>query len=161
MAYASKYYDPQKAHEYYEKHKKLKGRTSTAGLNDAGKVAAKEVKEHIMEEKKAQIEALKEQMQERINTAKEQMQDKIDALKDQLAGMSKEERKAKREEIMAQIAGLRKDNKSLREKVRSENKAARQQVKEAFDEMYAQELEKINNSSEFKKEKKGSKKKKS
>ena len=25
MAYASKYYDPVKAHEYYEKNKKLKG----------------------------------------------------------------------------------------------------------------------------------------
>ena len=31
--YANQYYDPQKAHDYYEKNKHLKGRT-TAGLND-------------------------------------------------------------------------------------------------------------------------------
>lgn len=158
MAYSSQYYDPQKAKEYYEKHKKLKGRTSTAGLNDAGKVAAKEVKERITEEKKAQIEAIKEQAKERIAAAKDQMQGKIDALRAQLKGMSKEERQAKKEEIMNQISGLRAENKSLREKVQGDSKVLRQQTKEAFDEKYAQELEKINNSSEFKKEKKSKKK---
>ena len=55
MAYASKYYDPAKAHEYYLKHRKLKGqneRTSTKGLNEEGKNAAKYVKEQIMAVKK-------------------------------------------------------------------------------------------------------------
>lgn len=50
--YASPYYDPVKAHEYYEEHKKLKGRTSTSGLNDEGKAAAKYVKEQINAERK-------------------------------------------------------------------------------------------------------------
>ena len=158
MAYSSQYYDPAKAHEYYEKHKKLKGRTSTAGLNDAGKVAAKEVKERITEEKKAQIEAIKEQAKERIAAAKEQMQGKIDALRAQLKGMSKEERQAKKEEIMNQISGLRAENKSLREKVQGDSKTLREQTKAAFDEKYAQELEKINSSSEFQKPKKSKKK---
>ena len=39
MAYASKYYDPQKAKEYYEKHKKLKGRRSTKGFDDKQKAS--------------------------------------------------------------------------------------------------------------------------
>lgn len=34
--YASEYYDPVKAHEYYMKHRHLKGRT-TSGLNEEGK----------------------------------------------------------------------------------------------------------------------------
>ena len=34
MAYSSKYYDPQKAHEYYMKHRNLKGRRT---LNEKGK----------------------------------------------------------------------------------------------------------------------------
>lgn len=62
MAYKSKYYDPQKAHEYYEKHKKLKGRkkkTSIADLSDAGKVAAKEVKEQLQAELKAALKKVK------------------------------------------------------------------------------------------------------
>jgi hypothetical protein len=70
MAYKSKYYDPQKRHEYYEKHKKLKGRkkkTSIADLSDAGKVAAKEVKEQLQAELKAALKKVK-----RGNTAERQ-----------------------------------------------------------------------------------------
>lgn len=62
MAYKSKYYDPIKRHEYYEKHKKLKGRkkkTSIADLSDAGKIAAKEVKEQLQAELKAALKKVK------------------------------------------------------------------------------------------------------
>lgn len=70
MAYKSKYYDPQKAHEYYMKHRKLKGRkkkTSIADLSDAGKIAAKEVKEQLQAELKAALKKVK-----RGNTAERQ-----------------------------------------------------------------------------------------
>lgn len=50
--YASPYYDPVKAHEYYEEHKKLKARTSTASLNEEGKNAARYVKEQLQKERK-------------------------------------------------------------------------------------------------------------
>ena len=62
MAYASKYYDPAKAHEYYEKHKKLKGKkkaSSIADLSEEGKIAAKEVKERLNEELKAALKKVK------------------------------------------------------------------------------------------------------
>ena len=61
MAYASKYYDPVKAHEYYMKHRKLKGRRkrgSTAGLSEIGKAAAAEVKEQLQAELKAALAKL-------------------------------------------------------------------------------------------------------
>ena len=63
MAYASKYYDPVKRHEYYMKHRQLKGRTrqnrgSTASLNEYGKAAAAEVKERIQAELKAALARL-------------------------------------------------------------------------------------------------------
>lgn len=48
--YASEYYDPVKAHEYYEAHKKLKGRKSTANLNDKGNAAASYVKGRLDDE---------------------------------------------------------------------------------------------------------------
>lgn len=70
MAYKSKYYDPQKAHEYYMKHRKLKGRkkkTSIADLSEAGKIAAKEVKEQLQAELKAALKKVK-----RGNTAERQ-----------------------------------------------------------------------------------------
>lgn len=61
MAYKSKYYDPVKAHEYYLKHRTLKGRKkgSTADLNDTGKVAAEEVKERLQAELKAALKKVK------------------------------------------------------------------------------------------------------
>ena len=34
MAYASKYYDPKKAHEYYLKRRKLKGRKKATSIAD-------------------------------------------------------------------------------------------------------------------------------
>ena len=52
--YASPYYDPVYAHEYYMAHRKLKGR-STSGLNDEGKAAAYQVKKALQEEKKKRI----------------------------------------------------------------------------------------------------------
>ena len=39
LHYASKYYDPVKAHEYYMKNRELKGRRSSSKLNDEGKEA--------------------------------------------------------------------------------------------------------------------------
>ena len=45
MAYASKYYDLVKAHEYYEKHKKLKGQHSTKGMTNSQKEMAAYVKD--------------------------------------------------------------------------------------------------------------------
>ena len=43
--YASKYYDPVKAHEYYMRTRKLKGRNSTSGLNEKGREAARYIRQ--------------------------------------------------------------------------------------------------------------------
>lgn len=52
--YASEYYDPVKAHEYYMKHRELKGGKSTSGLNEEGKQIAKMVKINIDEKRKGE-----------------------------------------------------------------------------------------------------------
>lgn len=54
-AYSSQYYDPAKAHEYYERTKKLKGR-STSGMSDEQKKTWNYVKEGITTEKKQKTE---------------------------------------------------------------------------------------------------------
>lgn len=134
MAYASKYYDPQKAHEYYEKHKQLKGRserTSTKGLNEEGKLVAKQVKEAINAEKKEFMKALNEKMKERIAQ-----------LREELKGSDKET-------IKLAVAQLRESYKAMKE-----------QAKEAFTEKYAQEMDKIKAEKGYKQAKKSSKKKK-
>lgn len=131
--YASPYYDPVKAHEYYEEHKKLKGRKSTAGLSDEGKY----VKEQLSSEKKSKIEeksntvkrqiessknqrdtkisSEKEAAQKQIAEHKERMQSQIDQIKTRMktTGLST----AQKEAMKADIAKLREENSEERAKV--------------------------------------------
>lgn len=142
--YASPYYDPVKAHEYYERTKKLKGRRSTAGLNDEGKAAAKYVKERITAEKKQKIQSSKDLKDKNIKTSSEstkltrkqaqekkaatikansqKLQAEVKSLRESYKGLSKEERAAKKEQVDAQIADMRARNKSEREKLSAEYK---------------------------------------
>lgn len=143
--YASPYYDPQKAHEYYERTKKLKGRKSTAGLNDEGKAAAKYVKQQIDAEKKQKIQSSKELQNKNIKTSSdttktsrkqaqekkaatikansERLKTEVASLRNSYKGLSKEERAAKKEQINSKIADLRAKNKAEREKLSAEYKA--------------------------------------
>lgn len=132
MAYASKYYDPVKRHEYYMKHRQLKGRqqrASTASLNEEGKIAAKEVKEGIMAERKEAYEAIKTEMNK-----------KIEALRKKLKSMSPARRKSMKASIQAEIKTLR-----------TEAKEKKAKLKEEYQEKYLQELDKIKEDGSFKK----------
>ena len=53
--YASKYYDPVKAHEYYMKNRELKNRRSTKSLNEEGRYTAQYVKERLNAERDQKI----------------------------------------------------------------------------------------------------------
>lgn len=87
MAYASKYYNPAKAHEYYMKHRQLKGRkkkTSIADLSDAGKIAAKEVKEQLQAELKAALKKVKRGNTAERKRLRELFQQKYEAELDEI-----------------------------------------------------------------------------
>lgn len=58
--YASPYYDPVKAHEYYMKTRELKGRRSVQKLSDEGKKVWAYTKNEIKTEKKEKVDAEKE-----------------------------------------------------------------------------------------------------
>lgn len=68
--YASPYYDPVKAHEYYMKNRELKGRKSTAGLSEEGRIAASYVKQRLNNEQKAVIADSKARMERGIEASK-------------------------------------------------------------------------------------------
>lgn len=133
MHYASPYYDPEKAHEYYEAHKKLKGRHSTAGLNEKGRETASYVRQRLAEERKQRIETSRQTMTNKVqssrtslknkiasnrdqvtktfNTHKANTQSKIDKISEKLKGLSTEERKGpKGEALRNDIAKLRESN---------------------------------------------------
>ena len=134
LHYASPYYDPVKAHEYYIKHRELKGRASTAGLNDEGKAAASYVKEQLTTERKSKVEANKEDTTNQIDKFREQkksnieahkaaIQSQIDRLKAKLRSMSSVDKQNNRDRIAANISVLREQNAAERERLNAEFQA--------------------------------------
>jgi vacuolar-type H+-ATPase subunit E/Vma4 len=100
MAYASKYYDPQKAHEYYMKNRELKGYEDRYGGSRGDGTSA------------ASSGSLSK-TQTATSTQKHNQSIKIEiqSLRDKLSAMSTEERKRNREKIQDQIQALREKTK--------------------------------------------------
>lgn len=139
--YASPYYDPVKAHEYYERTKELKGRRSTTGLNAEGRKVASYVKKQLNEERKtkvneskaqrdSQIESLREETDSKIEDLRKetdaqseayrvQTQNKIDQLREKLEKMPSSIKKLSAERISSQISNLLEANQQ--ERIRLEN----------------------------------------
>lgn len=171
--YASPYYDPVKAHEYYLKTRELKGRRSTAKLNEEGKITARYVREQLSNERKQKVESHREQTMSKIDSLRERknakieshknaMRAKIDNLRQMLKGMGKAEKARNKERIYSLIGSLREENKEMRRQLsedfksdssslRTDHKNERSRLKEKYDEKYIQELDKIRSESKFQK----------
>jgi len=147
--YSSQYYDPVKAHEYYERTKQLRGRTSTARLNDAGKEAASYVKDRLTGERKNKVDNKRETTNAQINSEKERMQSKIDLLREKLKNMESGDKEKNKDAIKSEILGLRESNKMLREKLKTVFKTTKTSLKNEYDEKYVNELDKIKSNSSF------------
>lgn len=133
MAYASPYYDPVKAHEYYMEHRELKGRkraTSQVDLNEQGRMAASVVKKNIDAEKK-----------ERAKQITESCSTKCKQLRELLKSMSSEEKEARRPLIEAAINQLKEQSAQAKELLGIE-----------YDNKYAEEMGKLKQDSSMKRE---------
>ena len=148
--YASPYYDPVYAHEYYEKHKKLKGRNT---LSDKGKEVADYVTKQLNAERDKKIassktntsnsllnaqntrqnainsssntmskniEAKKAATQSSIDNHKAQMDNQISQLQDQLKEWGASGKKGKTKEIRNKIARLREQNNEAKAKLQED-----------------------------------------
>lgn len=90
--YASPYYDPVKAHEYYMRPRELKGRNrSSASLSDKGKEVWSYTKNQITTSKKASIASEKEKTDAEVKTlrnnakaTRERISSKLKELKEKL-----------------------------------------------------------------------------
>ena len=159
-------YDKAAAHEYYEKYVKKglkKGRKkktaeekaaserkSTKGLNDSGKAAAKQIKEQLQKERKAEYDKLKKDMQA-----------KIDALKEKIK-QAKAASKSKSDDLLDNMNGGGEDVEALKaeiEKLRTDTKAAKEKIKADYDERYLQMLDELKADKDFKGSSKKSSKK--
>ena len=89
-AYSSPYYDPVKAHEYYEKHKKLKGRKKASGpeLSEKGQLTAQYVKDRISSEYQRRIQNntddLERQIQNNNTQTQSRAQSNVDSLQNSI-----------------------------------------------------------------------------
>lgn len=83
--YASPYYDPQKAHEYYMRTRELKGR-STTSLNDEGKKIWSYTKNNIKSEKAVKVKDEQEKRDQKIT----ELREKAEATKEQISSRLKE-----------------------------------------------------------------------
>lgn len=153
--YASPYYDPVKAHEYYMRNRELKKRTSTAGLNEKGKEAARYVKEQLNTEKKGKIDASKESMNSRINSSSQStksaiesssnnMKSQIESKKEQMKATLESHKTKMQSEIDSlkkALKGMTKEQRSARrekilkqiDKLRATNAATREELQSQFE----------------------------
>lgn len=141
MAYADLNYDPKKAHEYYEKHKKLKGKRSTKGFSDTQKEQWAYAKDQLKEQHKANNADIadwkKAQMtatSENTKRIKEQLTQKasaqVDALREKLKNMPKEQKAEMREKIQGVISNIRASVKAQKTQATEKGKEVKANVKE-------------------------------
>lgn len=162
MAYSSKYYDPDKAHEYYMKHRQLKSRTSTAGLNDNGKAAAYQVKEALKQEKAEYMAKVDAVLNKNIESIRDKMTKKREDIKrerERIKKLPKEQRQAALERLNADRDKFIEQCKGDISGLREQTKKYKQEVKDYFKEKYAQEIDKIKGDTSLQRQKKRKKKK--
>lgn len=120
-------YDPKKAHEYYERHKQLKGRRSTRKFTESQREQWAYAKQQLSDEHKEIKSKISSDAKSKKQEISERTKAAIAKLRERLKGMSKEERARWRDQIKTMISELRnsanankknltEDAKSLREK---------------------------------------------
>lgn len=109
--YASKYYDPVKAYEYYMKTRHLKGYdTQGKTLNDEGKQAKAYITKQIREERYSVLKKEQSKRNQKIYSSSVEMANQIRQLQLQMKQLTPEKKKTLGKQIQRKIAGLREDN---------------------------------------------------
>lgn len=139
-------------HEYYEAHKQLKGKRSTAGLNEIGKEKLWLEKERLNDEKKSlisahkdytdsnvssntefrksQIESNNDARKRLLRSHQEQTKAKIDNIRNILSKMSTKRRKFEKAGMQAEIDRLRDENNRQKESIQNEYRNLNKKITE-------------------------------
>ena len=102
-------YDPVKAHEYYMKHRKLKGRHSTKGMSETQKKQWENAKQGLSEEHKAISKGITAHENARKDQAAIIAKFRIQQIRNRLEYVPKAKRAEFREKLGALIDNIRKD----------------------------------------------------
>lgn len=139
-------------HEYYEAHKQLKAKRSTAGLNEIGKEKLWLEKERLNDEKKSLISAHKDYTDSNISSnteskkaqiesnndarkrllrgQQEQTKAKIDNIRNILSKMSPKRRKFEKAGMQSEIDRLRAENDRQKESIQEEYRNLNKKISE-------------------------------
>ena len=152
--YSSKYYDPVKAHQYYEEHKQLKGKKpSTATLNETGKKAATYVKEQITKEKNEALETESKNYGKRIIQQTSDAKARITSLQKKFSKLSRAQKKILGPKIQKELQKIQEDINRKREILKNEYEKNRKFINENYSNKYDSEVEKMNQDSSMVKQK--------
>lgn len=155
--YTSKYYDPVKAHQYYEEHKKLKGRkTSTSKLNDTGKNTASYVKEQINKEKKESIESESKRYSNSIFETASEAKAKISQLQKKFKKLSTAQKKILGPKIKNELQKLKEENARKRLILETQHSKNISNINDKYSKIYDEEVNKMNADSSMRKQTKTS-----
>lgn len=120
-------YDPQKAHEYYERNKQLKGRRSTKKFTQEQKEQWAYAKEQLAEEHADIKSDITESARDAKTELTERAKAAISQLRERLKAMPPEERKRWRDAISEMCGNIRQELRSAKQGVTGAAKAAREQ----------------------------------
>ena len=121
--YASPYYDPQKAHEYYMRTRELKGR-STTSLNDEGKKIWSYTKNNIKSEKAAKVKEEQEKRDQKIT----ELREKAEATKEQISSRLKELNEALTQNASDKRKSIDTDKDSDLEEIEKESSSEKERI---------------------------------
>lgn len=182
--YASPYYDPKKAHEYYERTKKLKGRKTGTSLNDAGKEAKTYVRTQINSKRDQDLKNVESQSKKRTEERKKSAEretyenirknsqelgrqlDSLISLTSKLDGPTLRANKGRILKIVNSLASKNKQSRSqlvslyktkkfqISSEERKNLTAEKKKIRTNATDTYNSELQKIQNDSKFQKVKK-------
>ena len=134
-------YDPQKAHLYYLKHRKLKGKNSTKGMSksqkeqwsyakDQLKQEHKEINAGITQASSVQRQKLSEDAKRKRERLTNQANAAIERLRNQLANMSPEQKALVKDRIQGMISDIRGDVRQDKADLSASTKTAREGIAE-------------------------------
>ena len=128
--YASPYYDPVKAHEYYMKTRELKGRRSVQKLSDEGKKVWAYTKNEIKTEKKEKVDAEREKqkqtttnLRERASETRKQISSRLKELNEALTKRAASRKERIESEKKSDLEDVEKNAAKRREQIESKTNA--------------------------------------
>lgn len=136
MHYASTYYDPVKAHEYYMRTRELKGRRSSSKLSDEGKEVWSYTKNQITTSKKQDVETEKDkrdvkmqQLRDRANETRESITQKLKTLNEALSAKTKNKKKKIDDKRNSSLKEISESSKKEREDIADKKNRAIETLK--------------------------------